>query len=60
MPKSLPLAEGFWGAFGPLWRDRSQPQTIEMKRKIKKRKPKLVIETEIEAAVGSLFEEDCE
>ena len=35
-------------------------QIVGMKRKIKKRKPKLVIETEIEAAVGSLFDKDFE
>ena len=49
----------FTDTFNHLW-DRSRPQIVEMKRKIKKRKPKLVIETEIEAAVGSLFDEDCE
>ena len=49
----------FTDTFNHLW-DRSWPTIVEMKRKIKKKKPKLVIETEIESMVKSLFEEDYE
>ena len=49
----------FIDTFNHLW-DRSQPTILEMRRKIKKEKPKLIIETEIESMVKSLFEEDYE
>ena len=49
----------FTDTFNHLW-DRSRPTIVEMRRKIKKKKPKLVIETEIESMVNSLFEEDYE
>ena len=49
----------FTDTFNHLW-DRSRPTIVEMRRKIKKKKPKLVIETEIESMVKSLFEEDYE
>ena len=43
--------------FNHLW-DRSRPIIMEMEREIKKRKSKLVVGTEIEALVESLFLED--
>ena len=40
-----------------MW-DRSRPIILDMERKITRRKQKVVISTEIEAAVNTLFEED--
>ena len=40
-----------------LW-DRSRPTILEMERKIKRKKQKLIISTEIEALVESLFVEE--
>ena len=47
----------FTDTYNHLW-DRSRPKIIEMERKIKSRKPKILIATEIEALVESLFLED--
>ena len=47
----------FLDTFHHLW-DRSRPTIVEMERKIKRRKQKLTISTEIEALVDSLFLED--
>ena len=40
-----------------MW-DRSRPIILDMERKITKKKQKVIISTEIEAAVNNLFEED--
>lgn len=47
----------FEDTFNHLW-DRSRPTIVEMERKIKPRKPKVIIATEIEALVESLFLEE--
>ena len=47
----------FLDTFNHLW-DRSRPTIFEMERKIKKKKEKLIISTEIEALVDSLFLEE--
>ena len=47
----------FLNIFNHLW-DRSRPTIFEMERRIKKRKDKLTISTEIEALVDSLFLEE--
>lgn len=47
----------FTDTFNHLW-DRSRPTIVEMERKIKTRKPKVLIATEIEALVESLFLEE--
>ena len=47
----------FLNIFNHFW-DRSRPTIFEMERKIKKRKDKLTISTEIEALVDSLFLEE--
>ena len=47
----------FQDTFNHLW-DRSRPTIFNMEREIKKKKPKVIIETEIEAVVESLFLED--
>ena len=46
--------------YNHLW-DRSRPTIVEMERKIQRRPVKLVIVTEIESMVASMFkeEEDC-
>ena len=43
--------------FNYLW-DRSRPTIVEMERKIVRRKEKLLVMSELEALVESLFEED--
>ena len=49
----------FTDTFNHLW-DRSRPIIVEMERKIKRRPLKLLVGTEIEAAVEGLFaEESC-
>ena len=47
----------FRDTFNHLW-DRSRPRIVEMERKIKKKRPKVIVSTEIEAAVESLFSEE--
>ena len=47
----------FQDTFNHLW-DRSRPTIFNMEREIRKKKPKVIIETEIEAVVESLFLED--
>ena len=47
----------FLNIFNHFW-DRSRPTIFEMERRIKKRKEKLTISTEIEALVDSLFLEE--
>ena len=47
----------FADTFNHLW-DRSRPTIVEMEREIKRRKPKIIISTEIEALVESLFFEE--
>ena len=47
----------FEDTFNHLW-DRSRPTIVELERSIKKRKPKLVVSTEIETLVESLFLEE--
>ena len=47
----------FKGTFNHLW-DRSGPKIVEMEREIKRKNPKVLISTEIEAMVDSLFLED--
>ena len=47
----------FQDTFHRLW-DRSRPTIVEMERKIIKKKPKIIISTEIEALVESLFLEE--
>ena len=47
----------FMDTFNHLW-DRSRPTVVEMARKIQRRTPKLMVMTEIEALVESLFLED--
>ena len=50
-------SNNFQDTFHHLW-DRSRPTIVEMERKIIKKKPKIVISTEIEALVESLFLEE--
>ena len=47
----------FTDTFHHLW-DRSHPTIVEMERKIKRQKAKVLIMTEIEALVDSLFLEE--
>ena len=47
----------FLDTFNHLW-DRSRPTIVEMERKIKRKKQKLIISTEIEVLVDSLFLEE--
>ena len=51
----------FTDVYNHLW-DRSRPTIVEMERKIQRRPVKLVIATEIESMVASMFkeEEDCD
>ena len=49
----------FTDTYNHLW-DRSRPDIVEMERIIKRRKPKVLISTEIEALVESLFLEDAQ
>ena len=51
----------FTDTYNHLW-DRSRPVIVEMERKIQRRPVKLVIATEIESMVASMFkeEEDCD
>ena len=44
----------FTDTFNHLW-DRSRPTIVEMEREIKRKKPKILISTKIEALVDSLF-----
>ena len=47
----------FMDTFNHMW-DRSRPKIVDMERKIKQRSPKLVVATEIEALVESMFVEE--
>ena len=47
----------FTDTFNHLW-DRSRPTIVEMERQVKKKKSKVIIATEIETLVLSLFLED--
>ena len=47
----------FKDTFNHLW-DRSRPKIVEMEREIKRKNPQVMISTEIEAMVDSLFLED--
>ena len=47
----------FTDVWNHLW-DRSRPTIVDMERKIKKRQGKIIIATEIESMVESLFEEE--
>ena len=47
----------FQDTFHHLW-DRSRPTIVEMERKIKRKKAKLIISSEIEASVESFFLEE--
>ena len=47
----------FRDTYNHIW-DRSRPTIVEMERKINKKKSKIVISTEIEALVESLFLEE--
>ena len=47
----------FMDTFNHLW-DRSRPTIVEMERKIVRRREKLLVMSELEALVESLFEED--
>ena len=49
----------FTDTYHHLW-DRSRPTIVEMERVIKKKKPKVIIATQIEALVESLFLEESE
>ena len=50
----------FTDTYNHLW-DRSRPVIVEMERKIKRRPAKVVVGTEIESMVDSMFlEEDCD
>ena len=49
----------FTDTFNHLW-DRSRPTIVEMEREIKRKKPKVLISTEIEALVDSLFLEEAQ
>ena len=49
----------FTDIFNHLW-DRSRPVIVEMERVILRRKEKIIISTEIESLVNSLFLEDNE
>ena len=49
--------DNFTDTFNHLW-DRSRPIIVEMERVIKRKKQKVMIETEIESLVNSLFLED--
>ena len=50
-------SNNFQDTFHHLW-DRSRPTIVEMERKIRKKKPNIIISTEIEALVESLFLEE--
>ena len=58
MDQSLSRADStthrFTDIFYHLW-DHSRPNIVEMERKIRRKKPKVVISTEIEMLVESLF-----
>ena len=47
----------FTDTYNHLW-DRSRPTIVDMKRKIQKRKDKLIVMSELEEVVESLFLED--
>ena len=47
----------FTDVWNHLW-DRSRPTIVDMERKIQKRQGKIIIATEIESMVESLFEEE--
>ena len=50
----------FTDTYNHLW-DRSRPVIVEMERKIKRRPAKVMVGTEIESMVDSMFlEEDCD
>ena len=49
--------DNFTDVYNHLW-DRSRPTIVEMERKIKRRPVKLLIATEIETLVESMFEEE--
>ena len=50
----------FTDTYNHLW-NRSRPVIVEMERKIKRRPAKVVVGTEIESMVESMFlEEDCD
>ena len=49
----------FTDTYNHLW-DRSRPVIVEMERKIKRRPAKVVVGTEIESMVESMFLEDCD
>ena len=49
----------FTNCFNHLW-DRLRTTIVEMERVIKRRKPKILVSTEIEALVESLFLEDAQ
>ena len=50
----------FTDTYNHLW-DRSRPVIVEMERKIKRRPAEVVVGTEIESMVESMFlEEDCD
>lgn len=50
-------ANNFEDTYNHLW-DRSRPTLVEMERVIKRKKQKVIISTEIEALVESLFQEE--
>ena len=56
-PRKDSTPNNFCDTYNHLW-DRSRPTIVEMERKIKKKKPMIVISTEIEALVESLFLEE--
>ena len=47
----------FVDTYNHLW-DRSRPTIVEMEREIKRKQPKVMIATEIDSLVNSLFLED--
>ena len=49
--------QNFMDTFNHMW-DRSRPKIVNMERKINRRSPKLVVATEIEALVESMFVEE--
>ena len=49
--------DNFTDVYNHLW-DRSRPTIVEMERKIRRRQVKLLIATEIETLVESMFEEE--
>ena len=57
LQKKTNTKDNFTDVYNHLW-DRSRPTIVEMERKIKRKPVKLLIATEIETLVESMFEEE--